>query len=117
MASQYSEASPDVHACLSYAATQISRRRWREFGARSADEARGFVMQTLRRRMGVVTAREMARHRLHRLPYVGVPRAAIERRQLHPRALMGQRRPGLLGDLEPQDFYAHQLRVQPPRGA
>ena len=114
---QYSEASPDVHACLSYAATQISRRRWREFGARSADEARGFVMQTLRRRMGVVTAREMARHRLHRLPYVGVPRAAIERRQLHPRALMGQRRPGLLGDLEPQDFYAHQLRVQPPRGA
>ena len=74
-------------------------------------------MQTLRRRMGVVTAREMARHRLHRLPYVGVPRAAIERRQLHPRALMGQRRPGLLGDLEPQDFYAHQLRVQPPRGA
>ena len=42
---------------------------------------------------------------------------AIERRQLHPRALMGQRRPGLLGDLEPQDFYAHQLRVQPPRGA
>ena len=60
----------------------------RLMGARSAAEARGFVMQQLRRRLGVVVAREMARHRLHRLPYVNTPRA-VDRRRPRGRLIHG----------------------------
>ena len=44
-------------------------------------EVRGFVMQRLRRDVGVMAAREMARHRLTRLACVGVPRHILEQRQ------------------------------------
>ena len=48
-------------------------------GARSAGEARGFVVlvASLRRRVGLMAAREMARHRLRRMGYIGVPRTAL----------------------------------------
>ena len=48
-------------------------------GARSATEARAFFIARLRRSLPVVIAREMARHRLRRIPFIGVPglRAAI----------------------------------------
>ena len=50
-------------------------------GARSMTEARAFFIARLRRSLSVVIAREMARHRLRRIPFIGVPRAAIRARQ------------------------------------
>ena len=49
-------------------------------GARTESEARSFYVARLRRRMGVAAVREFARHRLRRVPYVGVPRAVVEQR-------------------------------------
>ena len=46
-------------------------------------EARAFFIARLRRSLSVVIAREMARHRLRRIPFIGVPRAAIRARQPH----------------------------------
>ena len=64
--------------------------RWRRTGwrdgsgrtwARAAqEEARSFIMSSLRKRLGLVVCREMARHRIRRVPYIGVPRAVVERR-------------------------------------
>ena len=76
---QYAEASDDVHFLLEHAATGIARQRWRRFGARNLAEARGAILQSLKRRLGVFVAREYARHRLRRVPYIGLPRAAVER--------------------------------------
>ena len=44
-------------------------------------EARAFFIARLRRSLSVVIAREMARHRLRRIPFIGVPRAAVRARQ------------------------------------
>ena len=49
-------------------------------GARNAEEAKSFYVSAFRRRLGVFVAREFARHRIRRVPYVGVPRAVVERR-------------------------------------
>jgi hypothetical protein len=49
-------------------------------GARTQEEARSFVVSSLRRRLGLVICREFARHRIRRVPYIGVPRAVVERR-------------------------------------
>ena len=49
-------------------------------GARTQEEARSFIVSSLRRRLGLVICREFARHRIHRVPYIGVPRAVVERR-------------------------------------
>ena len=74
---QYAEASQDVHTLLEYLARHRATAQWRRYGARSAEEAYGFFIAALRRRVGVFAAREMARHRLRRIPFVGVPRAAV----------------------------------------
>ena len=80
-------------------------------GARSAAEARGFVMQHLRRRLGVVVAREMARHRLHRLPYVNTPRAVVDRVWQQRFQPPGHRGLAMPAQVEARDFFAHQARV------
>ena len=49
-------------------------------GARTQEEARSFIVSSLRRRLGLVICREFARHRIRRVPYIGVPRAVVERR-------------------------------------
>ena len=108
---QYGEASPDVHEVLGHAATATAQRVWRLMGARSADEARGFVMQQLRRRLGVVAVREMARHRLHRLAYIGTPRGVVDRvwqQRFAPPGALGL---GVPARVAAQDFFAHQARV------
>ena len=53
---------------------------WRDMGARTQEEARSFIVSSLRRRLGLVICREFARHRIRRVPYIGVPRAVVERR-------------------------------------
>ena len=53
-----------------------------EAGNHAVKEARSFVVSSLRRRLGLVICREFARHRIRRVPYIGVPRAVGERRIL-----------------------------------
>ena len=76
----YGEASVDVHSVLRAAAHALAAREWRLAGARSETEMRSFAMARVRRRMGVAAVQAMARHRLARVPYVGVPRAMVEGR-------------------------------------
>ena len=76
----YGEASPDVHALLTVAADGLAARQWRDMGARTQEEARSFIVSSLRRRLGLDICREFARHRIRRVPYIGVPRAVVERR-------------------------------------
>ena len=114
----YGEASRDVHAVISVGASVMARATWQSFGARSEAEVRGFVMQRLRRDVGVMAAREMARHRLTRLACVGVPRHILEQRQQQRfGGRHGMRQPGMLGGLGLDDFYRHQaplVRQQRP---
>ena len=76
----YGEASPNVHALLTVVADGLAARQWRDMGARTQEEARSFIVSSLRRRLGLVICREFARHRIRRVPYIGVPRAVVERR-------------------------------------
>ena len=76
----YGEASPDVHALLTVAADGLAARQWGDMGARTQEEARSFIISSLRRRLGLVICREFARHRIRRVPYIGVPRAVVEQR-------------------------------------
>ena len=68
------------HALLTVAADGLAARQWRDMGARTQEEARSFIVSSLRRRLGLVICREFARHRIRRVPYIGVPRAVVERR-------------------------------------
>ena len=101
----YSEASPDVHSLLTIAAEAMAQRRWQSMGARSADEARSFIVSALRRRLGCFVAREFARYRLRRLPYVGASRAAVAARGIR-RSRHGGRDPG--AGVRDDDFHAYQ---------
>ena len=112
----YGEASRDVHLLLGVAADVTAEHRWRELGASSREEARGFIIGALRRRMGLVAVRAMARHRLSRVPWIGVDRqVVVDRRQSgwhDPRVLARSRRVhNGLRAVNPDDFFAHQARA------
>ena len=85
---QYGEASIDVHTLVQTAARELARRRWRRYGARDENEAYAFFVAAQRRELGVAVVREFARHRLRRIPFIGMTvaqvRAASERVQLMP---------------------------------
>ena len=100
----YAEASADVHGLVDIVADALAERRWARFGARDVGEARSAFVTILRRRVGVMVAREMARHRLARLHWVGVPRAAIEARAARLRRGVEDRAPAI----DAADFFAHQ---------
>jgi hypothetical protein len=76
----YSEASADVHGLISAAADARAEQVWRPSGARSVSEMRGFIIATMRRRVGLRAVQEMARHRLSRMHYIGVSRQVIQER-------------------------------------
>ena len=112
-AGQYSEVSPDVHSLIQVCAESLANKNWRALGARSAQEARGFVMAAVKRRLGLMLAREMARHRLRR-----VPNAALSGPARFQRAM--DRRHGIDEPLDrppafvPEEFFAFQaLAAQP----
>lgn len=71
---QYAEASADVHSLIQAIATEAADAMWRDMGARSRTEARAFFLSHYRRRWGLLAAREYARHRIRRVPYIGMPR-------------------------------------------
>ena len=68
----------------------MARKTWQWVGVRNEAEARACVLSRLRRRVGLVVVREMARHRLRRVPYIGVPRHIVEER-MQPFHLRGRR--------------------------
>ena len=76
----YSECSPDVDSLAVASARAWAARNWQEYGSRSEAECYSFIITAYRRQIGVYAAREMARHRLVRIPYIGVPHAALGRR-------------------------------------
>ena len=76
-------------------------------GARSATEMRAFLVSRMRRRVGLATAQAMARHRIARAPYVGVPRQAVVDRGTR-RARDG--RMAWAPAPEHFDFYQYQAR-------
>ena len=76
----YGEASADVHALLEIAATSQAERLHGRMGARSMSEMRACLISRMRRQIGLVTVRAMARHRLARAPYIGVERRSVEMR-------------------------------------
>ena len=49
-------------------------------GARSMSEMRACLISRMRRQIGLVTVRAMARHRLARAPYIEVERRSVEMR-------------------------------------
>ena len=101
----YAEMSPDVHSLLSIAAEAAAQHRWQGMGARSAEEARSFIVSALRRRLGCFVAREFARYRLRRLPYVGASRAAVAARGIRRGRHRGHD-PG--AGVRDEDFHAYQ---------
>ena len=70
---------PDARACVRRVRRGLARRARAAHGggrrARTQEEARSFIVSSLRRRLGLVICREFARRRIRRVPYIGVPRA------------------------------------------
>ena len=96
----------DVHELIGMVADQVAARHWRHMGARSQSEARGFYVQRIRRRLCLITGREMARHRLRRIPFIGVPRATVRARMQH-RDAYGPAQPHQFG-MQVEEFHRYQ---------
>ena len=97
---------------LRVAAEMRARRMWRAMGARSWSEAFGFILQSMRRRLGVVVVREFARHRLHRVPFIGHTRASLARARSHAELQVAAMHAGPAQGIRWEDFYAHQHYAQ-----
>ena len=76
---------------------------------------RGFMVSRSRRRVGLAAAQAMARHRLARLPYIGVDRrVVVESMRRRTQARMGER----VEDAPRQDFWEFfQFQGGPAAGA
>ena len=102
------EGSDDVHDLIACIARRRARAEWRRYGARTEDEAYGFFIASLRRRTGVFVARELARHRLRRVPFVGMTRAALDAYRQRQMGAADQDRPQIAA----HDFYAYQVHAR-----
>ena len=105
---QYGEVSLDGHSLVEASAHETARRRWRRYGARTEGEAYSFFVAAMRRQMGVAVVREMARHRLRRLHFIGMTRAETAAAQQLRAAPRPQSR-NALGANE-SDFYLYQAQ-------
>ena len=94
------EASEDVHLLIEEAARLMAARQWRFLGARNEGEAKTAFVSSCRRRIGCFVVREYARHRLRRVPLVGLLHADYA---APPRSLAQPLREDTL-----VHFYAHQ---------
>ena len=100
---------PGVHLLLERAATAAAARRWKVLGARSEEEARGFLLASFRRRLGVHVTREFARYRLRRVPFVGATRAGVQAAAARQAAGGGVPDPG--PGMRLADFYVYQAHL------
>ena len=88
--------------------------RWRFAGARSYDEFRSYTIAALRRRVGLTAVQAMARHRLDRVPFIGVPRVALRERMDAQRQRRQQGAAPAVGRaaaIDPREFFAYQARA------
>ena len=107
----YGEASMDVHELLEQAASKAAASTWQIAGARQEDEMRSYYLQRFRRRLGMASVLAMARHRLSRVPLIGVPRSAVEQHMQRARArAQGHGQGANSGDLT--EFFAYQAHRQ-----
>ena len=104
----YGEASGDVHDLLSLAAQKQAELTWQASGARSQNEMYAFYMHRYRRQLGMASVLAMARHRLQRVPVIGVPREAVE--DIMRRGNEGARGRAVATDLA--EFYAFQVHYE-----
>ena len=104
----YGEASGDVHDLLQLAAAKQAELTWEGSGARSQSEMRAFFLQRYRRQLGMASVLAMARHRLQRVPIIGVPRAAVV--DIMQRRREGTRGRAVAADLS--EFYAFQANFE-----
>ena len=114
---QYAETSPDVDSLVLECAYAIARKRWRLMGARSEAEARSYWVGVCRRRVGVAVARAMARFRIRRSPFLGVPRAVLDERARRGALGLPTGAPGgvvAAGDEDVRAFYMHQVHERTP---
>ena len=92
------------------------RRRWRGMGARSEAEARGHFVSWIYRRLGCYVVREFARHRLRRVPAIGLTREQLRARARDGLGRRGDAGAGAGAGLRAADFFAfqaHQLEIRP----
>ena len=106
---QYGEWSEDVDVLLSAAADGAARSTWRHLGARTQAEARAYYITRFRRRLGLTVAIELARHRVRRVPYVGVTRAQVQAVRERIDAGLHARDGATRRTIQPEDFYRHQV--------
>ena len=67
-----------MHDLLEAAAESMAKAKWAQLGCHSQGEAKGFFLNDFKRRLGLVAMREMARHRINRVHFVGMPRAVVD---------------------------------------
>ena len=104
----YGEASMDVHELLEQAARKAAAGAWQVTGLRTEDEMYSYYLRHFRRRMGMASVLAMARHRLSRVPLIGVPRQAVEQHMRRARARVhGHGRELNTNDLT--EFFAYQV--------
>ena len=86
-------------------------------GARSEAEARSWWIGYCRRRIGVAVARAMARHRLRRVPFIGVPRPVLDARARRGAAAAPVPAGAGYDDTDTLAFFTYQAHVHMPDGA
>ena len=114
---QYGEYSDDVETLLVAAADGAAQRTWRHLGARTQAEARSYYMARFRRRIGLTAVIELARHRLRRVPYVGVTRAQVRAVREGIGAGLHARDAETRRAIRPEDFYRYVLQKPIDYGA
>ena len=105
----WAEMSADVHDLLRQSAVALASKHWRRNGSRSQGEALGYYTQEVYRRMGVAVSAAFDRHRISRIPLIGVPLATLRDRAGMRRVAVGGVHDGAV---DPQDFYADQVRMR-----
>ena len=93
---------------LHLAAQRQAELTWEASGARSQNEMYAFFMQRYRRQLGMASVLAMARHRLQRVPIIGVPRDAVV--DLMQRGREHARGRAVADDLS--EFYAFQVHYE-----
>ena len=88
-------------------------RAFRESRNRTMEEARGIYIALYRRRLGCFVAREFARHRLRRIPFIGLTRDQVRARRRR-RDLPVLARDTAAG-VRAADYYAYSHAVAPAR--
>ena len=86
---------------------------WSSYGARSEDEAYSYYVQGFRRDVGIAVAREFARYRPLRVPFIGVPREVVRDRNVGRREVRAVPAEGPMQ----ADFFRHQADIWQGRGA